>query len=147
MRIIIADDNEAVRVMVRAMLGLRMDTFTSILEASNGKEALELCQENRIDLVLMDLSMPVMDGFEATKLITEQSSFTKVIAFSAFLSPKRIDQIIEAGAVGYLRKGSGPYEVLDKINEVYSNPGGNVTVHKNRTKTSMASSQVVVDIN
>jgi NarL family two-component system response regulator LiaR len=84
-------------------------------EASNGKEALDLAGKLQPDIVLMDILMPMMDGLEATTAIRKQYPDTEVIALTSVLDDATIQQVIRAGAVGYLLKDSSSDELCKAI--------------------------------
>jgi two-component system, NarL family, response regulator NreC len=73
-------------------------------EAEDGREAIKLCQRLQPDLVLMDLRMPEMNGFEATREIKRESPSTVVLALTAFGEPESLLEALEAGASGYVLK-------------------------------------------
>lgn len=84
----------------------------SVIEAVNGEEAINLLQENRVDLILMDLMMPVMDGYEATKIIKEDERYATIplIILSALSDKGAIIKGLELGADDYITK---PYDIVD----------------------------------
>lgn len=89
-----------------------------VAEASNGKEALDLCRNLRIDVILMDIDMPVMGGIEATKLLKAKYPQTKILILSMHNEKGVIQTVIDAGADGYLLKNSSQKELLQGINTV-----------------------------
>lgn len=102
-RILVVDDSQENRMFLRnLLLPLGFDVF----EAANGEQALECAQQHAPDLILMDLLMPVMDGFEATRRLREQSAFgaTVIIAISASASPEIQQKSMEAGCHDFLEK-------------------------------------------
>jgi two-component system, NarL family, response regulator LiaR len=84
-------------------------------EAGNGREAVELCRELLPDLVLMDLSMPEMDGIEATRAIKAQLPRTGVLVLTAHAEQEMLLEAIRAGAAGYVLKGVGPDELVGVV--------------------------------
>ena len=102
-RIVIADDHELVRDGIASILRDRGDICG---EAANGAEAALKAQELKPDLVLLDLSMPVMSGTVAAKLIRKVSPSTKIIFISMHDSPTVIDLVRVAGADGFVSKHS-----------------------------------------
>ena len=116
-RVIIADDHALVREGIRMMLtgepGIEV-----IAEATNGREALELCRNLRPDLVLMDVRMPEMDGLEATRAIKDELPTTSVLVVTSNESPEYLLDAIRAGAAGYVLKESTRSELLDSVGKV-----------------------------
>jgi NarL family two-component system response regulator LiaR len=112
-RIVLADDHPIVREGLRAVLETQPD-FTVIAECSNGEEARQLAAELRPDVVLLDLEMPVMDGVETIRHLRRLPHVPRIIVFTAFDNDERIINAIQAGADGYLLKGSEPREEIFK---------------------------------
>lgn len=102
-RILIVDDHSVVRRGLRQFLQLDPD-LEVVGEARNGAEALELTQELRPDVVLMDLLMPVMDGVAATAAIRREVPDTEVLALTSVLEDEKVVDAVRAGAIGYLLK-------------------------------------------
>ena len=84
----------------------------SVVEVTNGQEALEILKELRVELILMDLMMPVMDGYEATKIIKEDENLKTIplIIISALCDKEAITKGLSLGANGYLTK---PFNLID----------------------------------
>lgn len=120
LRILLADDHKILRDGIRR--GLEAAGETVVGEASNGEEAIALARELRPDIVLMDLSMPVLDGVAATRRITEEVIGTKVVVLTMHDDVGRTKAAINAGASGYLTKGTSFTEVLETIRAVASRP-------------------------
>lgn len=102
-RVLIADDHEVVRDGFKRMLDYEQD-LQAVGEASNGREAVELCRSLKPDLVLMDVRMPQMDGLEATRTIKAQQPDISVLIVSAYENPDYLLEAIRAGAAGYVLK-------------------------------------------
>lgn len=110
--IMIVDDETAMREILKLMLkGYR------ILEASNGKEAVEIYRRERPDIVLMDIMMPVMSGIDAIKEIRKIDPDAKIVAITAYASSKG-DKALEAGVKLILRKPFTRKEVIKVIEEI-----------------------------
>jgi len=109
----LADDHQILREGIRR--GLEAAGEEVIGEAGNGEEAVELARTLLPDVVLMDLSMPVMDGIEATRRITTELPEVKVLVLTMHDDPARTRGAISAGASGYLTKGTSFAEVLNTI--------------------------------
>ncbi len=113
MRILLADDHKILRDGIRR--GLEAAGEEVVGEASNGEEAIELCRETNPDVVLMDLSMPVLDGVSATRRITEEMPDVKVVVLTMHDDANRTREAISAGACGYLTKGTSFTQVHDTL--------------------------------
>ncbi|MGZ3903621.1 MAG: response regulator [Bacteroidia bacterium] len=116
-KIIIADDHSIIRDGLRAML--EKNNFCKIVgEAANGEELLELLKSTPCDIVCTDISMPKMDGVEATRLIVKNFPKVKVMCLSMHEEAAFIKQMMEAGAVGYVFKDSPSEELQTAIEAV-----------------------------
>jgi DNA-binding NarL/FixJ family response regulator len=104
-KVLIADDHRDFRRVVRDFLE-RMPNVSVIGEAQNGNEAIEQVERLTPDLVLMDVSMPQMGGFEATRIIKQRWPLTKVLIATTFDDPMYRREAIEARADGFILKGS-----------------------------------------
>ena len=118
-RVLIVDDHTLVRDGIRALLELVADVEV-VGEATNGKEALEKVKELFPDIVLMDLSMPVMSGLEATRRIRREHPEIKVLALTQYDDADYVVPVIEAGAQGFITKMSAFSELATAIQAVYS---------------------------
>jgi two-component system, NarL family, response regulator LiaR len=113
-RVLIADDHSIVRQGLRMFLG--SDPEIEIVgEARDGAEAVSLARELRIDVVLMDLLMPVMDGIHATAAIRRDVPDTEVIALTSVLEDDAVVDAVRAGAIGYLLKDTDAHELRRAI--------------------------------
>lgn len=115
--ILLADDHDIVRDGIKMLLEDEVG-FKIAAEAENGKEAINACKEHDIDLIVMDISMPEMNGIEATKKIKESSPDIKVLALTMMDEDQHIRQMIEAGASGYILKSSDKIELVDAITRI-----------------------------
>jgi DNA-binding NarL/FixJ family response regulator len=106
-RVLIADDHALLRVGTRTIRE-REPGIDVVDEAGDGLEALELSRKVRPHLVLMDISMPKMDGIEATRSIKEERPDTIVLMLTAYEDHDLIVEAVIAGAAGYVLKGPGP---------------------------------------
>jgi DNA-binding NarL/FixJ family response regulator len=109
-RVVIADDHRVVRVGLEQLLQT-FDDVEFLGAGGGGEEAVALCAEHRPDVLLLDLSMPDVDGIEVTKRLRDASPDTRVVVFTSFSDRERIVQALDAGAVGYLLKDAEPEEL------------------------------------
>ena len=115
MDVLIADDSEFMRSLLREIL---REEYRIVGEAENGVEAIELYNEHGPDLVLMGFAMPIRDGVEATREITDGDPSAKVIVCSSDGQEKRMKSAVRAGAEGYITKPFQKPSVLDEIENV-----------------------------
>lgn len=112
--ILVAEDAETNYQFIRAMLE---KTQAQVAWARNGEEVVAYCRENpNVDMVLMDIQMPKMDGYEATSIIKRLNPTIKVIAQTAYAMPNDNVKCIEAGCNDYISKPINPHLLLEKIN-------------------------------
>ena len=116
-RVLLADDHTLVRMGLKMLLAAA-DDFTVVGEAENGEEAVRLTKTRRPDIVVMDLSMPVLNGTEATKAIHSSSPETRVLVLTTFADPEEISAALSAGAAGALLKSSANTELLTALKAV-----------------------------
>jgi DNA-binding NarL/FixJ family response regulator len=109
-RVVIADDHKVVRVGLEQLLET-FDDVEFLGSGAGGEQAVALCEQYRPDVLLLDLSMPDLDGIEVTKRLRDASPHTKVVVFTSFSDRERIVQALDAGAVGYLLKDAEPEEL------------------------------------
>ncbi len=109
-RIVLAEDHVMTRQGLRTMLE-RQGDMEVVGEASNGRDAIALVRDNRPDVVVMDITMPVLNGMEATHHIHKECPGTKVVILSMHASHEHIAGVLRAGATGYVLKDS-PFEEL-----------------------------------
>jgi len=122
-RILTADDHHLIRAGVSSFLATEPG-FEVVAEAANGEEALEKYREVQPDVVLMDLSMPVMDGLEATRAILEEFPSARIIVLTTYAGDEDIHRALDAGAMGYLLKDMLAAEVLKVIRSVMAGRRG-----------------------
>ncbi len=118
-RIAIAEDHTILREGLRALLISEPD-FNIVCEAGDGRDAIQCIEEHQPDLILMDLSMPRMNGLEAIKEIKKRSRATMVIALTVHKSEEYILATLQAGADGYLLKDTTHAELVSAIRHVLS---------------------------
>jgi DNA-binding NarL/FixJ family response regulator len=113
-RVLVVDDHAMVRTGLAALLEAS-DDVTVVGQAGDGREARTVAVETRPDVVLMDLSMPVMDGAEATRELLAAVPDAKVVILTSFSDRRRVSEALEAGAVGYQLKDCEPAELLGAV--------------------------------
>src|SRR5215212_8288892 len=116
-RVLIADDHELVRDGFKRMLSYEQD-LEVVGEASNGREAVEMCRILKPDLVLMDVRMPQMDGLEATREIKAQQPEISVFIITTYENPDYLLEAIKAGSAGYLLKDAPSQQLLSAMRRV-----------------------------
>jgi DNA-binding NarL/FixJ family response regulator len=116
MRVLLADDHQILRDGVRR--GLEAAGATVVGEADNGEEAVELAESLHPDIVLMDISMPVLDGVGATERITSRMPEVKVVVLTMHDDPDSTRAALRAGAIAYLTKGTSFDEVYETLEQV-----------------------------
>jgi DNA-binding NarL/FixJ family response regulator len=122
-RILTADDHHLIRAGVSSFLATEPG-LEVVAEAANGEEALEKYREVQPDVVLMDLSMPVMDGLEATRAILAEFPDARIVVLTTYAGDEDIHRALEAGAMGYLVKDMLAAEVLKVIRSVMAGRRG-----------------------
>ncbi|MEO8607142.1 MAG: response regulator transcription factor [Chloroflexota bacterium] len=120
-RVLIADDHQLLRMGLSIFLG-NIDDMQVVGEATNGQEAVELCQRLQPDVVLMDLGMPVMDGMTATGIIAHQYPHTRVIILTSTFSDEKEKEALTVGAYNYLKKNISADVLADAIREAAVSP-------------------------
>ena len=113
-RVLIADDHDLFAESLTAFLSTE-DRISVVGRAANGEEAARLCGELRPDVVLMDISMPVLNGFEAARRICDGFPGTRVLFLTGSASPADVAQARAAGGAGYVTKDKLATELLDAI--------------------------------
>jgi DNA-binding NarL/FixJ family response regulator len=117
-KVIIADDNSFIREGMRIIL-TTFEEFEVMATVQDGQKAVDFCRQNEVDVALLDVQMPGMNGVEATKLITELTG-TKALILTTFDDEAFILDAIRGGAKGYLLKNNDPERIRDAIITVYN---------------------------
>ena len=116
--ILIVDDHILIREVIRTFLETTPD-IQVVATAENGIEAITATREHRPDVVIMDISMPHMDGLEATRQILNDFPNTRVVMLSSHDNPVYLRNALEAGANGYVVKDAITNELLEAIRSLY----------------------------
>lgn len=119
-KILIADDHGILREALTSMLSNELGVEV-VGEAEDGRKAVQLAQELKPDVVLMDVEMPGLNGIEATRQIIHVLPQTRVIAFSAYADRRSVREMLKAGASGYVPKQCDFQELLVAIRDVSAN--------------------------
>jgi len=117
-KVLIVDDEPLIRHALGTILATDNGIVT-VFSAENGKQAVDYCSDNEIDVVLMDLQMPIMDGVSATRAIKSRKDSPAVLAITAFSSDEYLVPVLTAGASGYLVKDSEPGEIIRAVHAVH----------------------------
>jgi DNA-binding NarL/FixJ family response regulator len=113
-RIAVVDDQDVVRAAFGALLATQSD-FTVVGMAADGAQAVRLCAEQRPDVVLMDVRMPVMDGIEATRRIVANKHRPRILVLTTFDLDEHVYDALEAGASGFLLKDVSAERLFDAV--------------------------------
>jgi len=132
-KVLIVDDHQVVRQGLRTFLELQDDILV-IAEAGDGLAAVELVEQFKPDVVLMDLVMPRMDGISATQQIKSLAADVSVIALTSFTEDDKVFPAIQAGACGYLLKDVSPDDLVEAIRAAYH---GEARLHPDITRKLM----------
>lgn len=121
-RVLIVDDHAVVREGIRTVLAADPE-FAVTGEASNGREAIERVAADRPDVVLLDLSMPVLSGLDAVPLLCRAAPAVRILMLSVYDDAEYIMKAIRTGAHGYVRKDTSPEELREAIRAVRRGEG------------------------
>jgi DNA-binding NarL/FixJ family response regulator len=117
LRILVADDHELVRCGIRGLLRARPG-WTVVGEAMNGREAVEKANRLKPDIVILDISMPDLDGLQATRRIREVVPTTKVVVLTMHDSDQMMRRVLHAGALGYVLKSALATQLVKAVKYV-----------------------------
>jgi two-component system, NarL family, response regulator NreC len=137
-RVVLADDHAVVRAGLKAVLSAAKD-IEVIAEAKNGVEAVSYAERFKPDVIVMDLSMPELDGTAATKQIVAKGLPTKILVLTMHAEEDYLVPLMEAGAAGYLVKSAADRDLVDAVRAVahgdlYVRPSAAGVLAKNLTK-------------
>ena len=113
-RVLLVDDHRLVRAGLAGLLGAAAD-LEVVGEAADGRQAVAAVRTSQPDVALMDVSMPVLDGIGATREILAERPELRVVALTSFADSAKVEDMLAAGAVGYLLKDCDPAELLAAV--------------------------------
>lgn len=112
--ILLVDDHKIMRDGIKAII-TASPNYQVVAEASDGLEALDYLNNHKVDIVVIDINMPKLDGVACTKAIKEKNSETKVLAMSMYVDEQHIVNMLQAGANGYISKDAGKQVLLEAL--------------------------------
>lgn len=115
-RVMLADDHTVVRQGLKALLSLEED-IEVVGEADTGRQAVQIARKVLPDVVVMDIAMPLLNGLQATKQIVAEVPSAKVIILSSYSDEEYVQQLTDAGAIGYLVKHTAADELVKAVRE------------------------------
>ena len=115
--ILVADDHELVRRGIRGLLRAPRG-WKVVGEAANGREAIEKANKLKPDVAIVDLTMPDLDGLQATRKIREESPATKVVVLTMHESDQMVRRVLDAGALGYVLKADLATHLVKAVRDV-----------------------------
>lgn len=125
LELMIVDDSPVTRKMVRRAIGLAGLDIATVHEAGNGQEALDGLRRHRVDLVLVDINMPVMNGMELVERMSQDPVLAKVpvVIVATPMSEQRVERLLDIGARAYLAKPFRPEALRDLVLEILGSRG------------------------
>lgn len=119
-RVLICDDDKLIRESLKILLQMKKSNIEIVGEGENGREAVEKCLQGGIDIALLDIRMPELNGVEAIKEITNKTN-TKCLILTTFDEDEYVNEAINYGARGYILKSSSPEQIANAVESVYNN--------------------------
>lgn len=124
MKVLVVDDSPDLRMLISRVIDRRSGGWHVVAQASDGREAVDAASEHDVDLVLLDIAMPVMDGLEALPLIREACPHATVIMLSGFGADEMVEKAMGFGAAGYIQKGQPMRELVSRVHALLSDDRG-----------------------
>lgn len=118
-RVVLVDDQEMVRKGLSMLLS-NEDDIEIVAEAANGREGIETITRHRPDVVLMDVQMPELDGLEATRVLVDEGTTSRIVILTTFERDEYIFEALRLGASGFLLKNAPPEELIAAVRVVAS---------------------------
>lgn len=118
MKLLITDDSRMARKMMKKSIQLIIGEDIELLEASNGQEAIDMYKEHKPNICFMDLTMPILDGFEATKEICLYDKDAKIIIVSADIQEGSMEKAKGNGALGFIKKPISSENLSKMLNKL-----------------------------
>lgn len=115
-RVLVVDDTPEIRMVLRALLGASLEVEV-VAEAKDGQQAIDLADRHQPDVVVLDVSMPVMDGFEALPRITTVAPDATVVMYTAHDTPENRARASALGADHFVGKGGHPAQIVTAVEE------------------------------
>jgi two-component system chemotaxis response regulator CheY len=115
MRVMIVDDSRTARLMLKKVLPAAL--LVDLVEAGGGKEAVERCQSERIDLMFLDLTMPECDGFEVLEMLKAGGAVPRTVVVSADAQPLARERVVGLGALAFVKKPASREELERVLRE------------------------------
>ncbi|MBW6484124.1 MAG: response regulator transcription factor [Vicingaceae bacterium] len=133
-KVLLVDDHSIIRNGIKLMLK-KNTTIKIVAEADSGVEAIDYLEKNAqdIDVVLMNIDMPGLNGIDTTKVITKEYKNIKVLALSMHIEEKYITEMLDAGAVGYILKQAS----IEELNQAIENIAQGKKIYSNEVSTTM----------
>ncbi|NIN01039.1 MAG: response regulator [candidate division Zixibacteria bacterium] len=118
-KVLLADDHPVVIDGLRSIIDKKAEDIKIIGEASNGNDVLEMAKKNQVDIYVLDISMPILNGIETAERLIKMNPYSKIIMLSIHDSHAFVEKALKSGARGYILKESATEEVIHAIREVY----------------------------
>lgn len=134
-KLVIADDHQMFVDGLKSLLEDEKD-FHVVGEAKNGHEVLEICDREPVDIVILDINMPDMDGIQTSRELSKRHPSVKILGLSMYNDRDYISDILKAGALGYVLKNTGKDSLLSAI---YTLHGGSTYLSEEVSKTLLSS--------